>query len=183
MLSHGFYETRRSTYASWFQTASCSSLGRVYWDTFPFRGPFVTYSPTEWYISPNQHTNKLTMFDDDSISSQADLDQSSEIYSPLDIQAVLLCSDLPEAVKVARIHYTCQRLIDANEISRLTDPKSLGNEDPILLQQLSARRKALSPYLGSFLTCVCMCLPGAYYTLEIDPISKSVVHWEWQRMQ
>lgn len=123
------------------------------------------------------------MFDDDSMYGEADFDQSSEIRSPLDIQAILIRSDLPEAVKVARITHTCQRLIDANEISRLTDPISLGKEDPVPLEQLSARRKALSPYMGCSLICVCMCLPGAYYTLEIDPISNSVVHWEWQRTQ
>lgn len=46
--------------------------------------------------------------------------------------------------------------------------------------RLDRRRKHLHSCLGRRLVCVFIRLPGFHYTIEIDAMTRSVVHWEWQ---
>ena len=120
------------------------------------------------------------MFDSNSSFQQLDSGSILSAPEPLDIGSILLLSNLPKEVKTARIAYTNERLINETEISRLTEPTLLEKDDPKYIERLRNRRKALSAYLGSSLVCVLIRYPGVCYTIEIDPIYHSVVHWEWQ---
>ena len=122
------------------------------------------------------------MFDSNSSFQQLDSGSILSAPEPLDIGSILLLSNLPKEVKTARIAYTNERLINETEISRLTEPTLLEKDDPKYIERLRKRRKALSDYLESSLICVLIRLPGVCYTIEIDPVSQSIAHWEWQRV-
>ena len=120
------------------------------------------------------------MFDDSSFL-QPDYDPSPSTPAPLDIELVLLRSTLPKDVRSTSVSRVFERLIDADEIARLTDPYQVEEYDSYYTNRIRVRRKALTNYLDSTLTCVLIRLPGVTYTIEIDPISHSIVHWEWQQ--
>ncbi len=122
------------------------------------------------------------MFDSNSSFPLSDSDSGHSTNDSLDIESVLLRSNLPKEVRAAPISYTNERLINASEISRLTEPTLLEKDDPKYIERLRKRRKALSDYLESSLICVLIRLPGVCYTIEIDPVSQSIAHWEWQRV-
>ena len=123
------------------------------------------------------------MFDEQSRSQDICLESNDGAVRSLGIREILdRCSDLPTQIKSAEITYITERVIDKNELARLTSPRSSNQEKPELAALLLARRGALRAYLGSLLTCVFIRLPGVHYTIEIDPVSSSVIHWEWQRM-
>lgn len=121
------------------------------------------------------------MFDGNSTIQGAASELRGDSDEQFSIETVLLCSDLPRLVRTARISRIYDRLVDANEISRLTDTRLLSGDKPGQADTLMIRRKALRRYLGSFLTCVYIRLPGCAYTVEIDPDSRTVVHWECQQ--
>ncbi len=89
---------------------------------------------------------------------------------------------IPLGVRTAAITRKFERRMDHGELQRLTNPQSLKNTNDEDLLQLRLRRRALRPYLGSSLTCVLIRLPGVCYTIEIDMIEESVVHWEYQTL-
>ena len=97
------------------------------------------------------------------------------------VELVLQKSSLPDAVRSAPVSRVFERLIDAREIERLTQPSPHSEDNPAVLDKLEIRRKALTNYLGTSLTCLLIHLPGAFYTVEIDTALMKVVHWEWQR--
>ena len=45
--------------------------------------------------------------------------------------------------------------------------------------QLDNSDGVFAPYR---LICVFIRLPGVIYTIEIDPGTEEVIHWEWQKM-
>jgi len=99
-----------------------------------------------------------------------------------DVEAVIeCCSMLPTAVRSAPITSAFERILDYEEMDRLTNPESLERQDTNQLERLQLRRESLRPNLGLLLTCVLIRLPGIHYTIEIDRESGSVVHLEWQR--
>ena len=120
------------------------------------------------------------MFDSNSSFQLSDSDSGHSTNDSLDIESVLLRSNIPKEVRTAPISYFNERLINAAEISRLTEPTLLEKDDPKYVERLRHRRKALSAYLGSSLVCVLIRFPGVCYTIEIDPVSQAIVHWEWQ---
>lgn len=121
------------------------------------------------------------MFDSNPLSQRSDSDLDLSSAEPSRIESILLHSCLPEYVRTAAISHVCERLIDAMEISRLTDASKLEKDDAAILERLEIRKKALSAHTGATLTCVLIHLPGTIYTIEIDRTTDSIIHWEWQR--
>ena len=109
---------------------------------------------------------------------ESDVDGASTVSV---IESILLNSGLPEIVKTAPITRVFERLIDSGEVTRLTQPNEHDCDNPVVVEKLRIRRKALTNHLGSRLTCLLIHLPGAFYTVEIDPSLMKVVHWEWHR--
>ena len=101
--------------------------------------------------------------------------------SLLDVVDVLAqCSWLPEDVRSSAPSRVFERTLDSEEFRRIT---TMATHDPLSVDTgkiLAARKKALRPFLESQLVCVFIRLPGGHYTIEIEPISEKVVHWEWQ---
>lgn len=120
------------------------------------------------------------MFDNNSSSACTDNDRDLLAPGPSRIESILLTSCLPNYVKTAAITSVWERLIDDKEILRLTKTETLETDDPATIERLGIRKKALSGHLGTNLICVLIRLPGASYTVEIDPTTDSIIHWEWQ---
>lgn len=112
-------------------------------------------------------------------NSDSDLDRSAP--DSLDIESILHRSNLPKDVKTALDFQVFERLMDAEEIARLTDPSRFQQDGSEYVERLQVRRKVLGVYLESTLLCVLIRLPGVTYTIEIDPVAQQIVHWEWQR--
>ena len=85
---------------------------------------------------------------------------------------------LPPEVLAAEFSYVHDRILDQQTIATLTDPSSSTTSDSI--KRHRQRRTALMPYLDKRLICVCIRLPGVLYTIEINPGTEEVIHWEWQ---
>ena len=75
--------------------------------------------------------------------------------------------------KFARIH---DRFLEEEAISTLSDPAYCPHDDAI--ERCEIRGKVLAPYVGKRLICISINLPGVAYTIEIDPFSARVVHWD-----
>ena len=116
-----------------------------------------------------------------SAALKADFVGKNELADSFSIESVLRNSNLPQFIKISPIPQLFERLIDANEISRLTELGPNGKDNAERIERHSIRREALNKYLGSTLTCVLVRLPGVLYTIEIDPINCSISHGEWQR--
>jgi hypothetical protein len=110
-------------------------------------------------------------------------DSDSDLLAPnsLDIESILHRSNLPKDVRPAAITQVFERLMDAEEIARLTEPHQPLTDNSEYLERLRIRRVALSSNRDSVLVCALIRLPGVVYTVEINPRDESIVHWEWQR--
>ena len=110
-------------------------------------------------------------------------DSDSELFAPdpLNIEAILHRSNLPKGVRHAAVTQVFERLMDAEEIARLTEPHQPQSDNSEYRERLRIRREALSAYEGSVLVCALIRLPGVVYTVEINPRDETIVHWEWQR--
>jgi phosphoribosyl-dephospho-CoA transferase len=62
----------------------------------------------------------------------------------------------------------------------LIKPSTSETENGDSYERRQRRKKALMRYLDQRLVCVCLRLPGVIYTIEINPETEEVVHWEWQ---
>lgn len=121
------------------------------------------------------------MFEDQAAVRQFDIDTDYVAAEPLDLREVIKsCAELPFEVRKAKFTRVEERLIDECLLVRLTNQLSLESNATDLLDRFQSRKESLSPYLGSILTCVFIRLPGIHYTIEIDPITSAIVHWEWQ---
>ena len=85
---------------------------------------------------------------------------------------------LPPTVIAARFSKIYDRILDNQTIAAVTDPSSFAQEDAD--ERCRQRKEALVPYEGKRLVCVVISLPGVFYTVEIDPSLRKVVHWECQ---
>lgn len=100
---------------------------------------------------------------------------------PITLQGIVQnCSELPCQVKIAKFTFVEKRLIDKKLLHRLSNYQTTNNLAADSAIRLRRRREALSSYLGKDLICVLIRLPGVQYTIEVDPVSQNVVHWEWQ---
>ncbi len=107
-------------------------------------------------------------------STYSVLDNDGPEADFLDIESILRGSPLPKPAQSASITYVHERVMDSAEISRLC---GCGTDSDA--ERLAKRREALATHLGKHITCVLIRLPGVSYTIEIDPISQQIVHWEW----
>ena len=97
------------------------------------------------------------------------------------IEAIIWRSDLPEIVKTARLNYVATRLIDGDEIARLSGESLNPNNCPALTNRLQLRSTALTRLEGEVVSCAVVKLPGATYTIEINREAGRIEHWEVQR--
>ena len=120
----------------------------------------------------------------DSPTLEFDFEPVWDTHEPekINTDAILAqCRGLPAAV--CQIDPTCEqeRILTEEELDRLTNPFSAKLDDTEQQYRLMTRRQALEPHLGSLLMCVYARFPGAHYTIEIDPVTQAVIHWEWQK--
>ena len=108
-----------------------------------------------------------------------DLDRRSEEVDEEYLRSIMAASvKLPPTVIAASFSKIYDRILDDQIIAAVTDPTSYAQEDAD--ERCRQRRKALIPYGGKRLICVTISLPGIFYTVEIDPCLRKVIHWECQ---
>lgn len=88
--------------------------------------------------------------------------------------------ELPEGVRAAQFARIDPRPLDRNLFTQLITQSPPPNSEIGWSSRILKREESLLPYLGKILFCVHIRLPGAQYTVEVDPVAKAVVHWEWQ---
>lgn len=121
------------------------------------------------------------MFDGHSPNHEFDFEPVQSSSELCDVEGIIeACQELPQEVRSAPITSSYERILDNEELKRLTNPESIENQDTKQLERLQRRHKSLHPSLGLSLTCVLIRLPGIRYTLEIERASASIVHLEWQ---
>jgi hypothetical protein len=120
------------------------------------------------------------MFEANPTAQPVDVDVATSPDDSVDVRSVLRRSNLPAAVRAATPDFTQERFIDNAEIRRLTTVPSGSEQDKGMLARLATRRKVLLRYQGRSLLCAMIRLAGVCYTIEIDPITGSIAHWEWQ---
>ena len=122
------------------------------------------------------------MMFDDSAAHETDFEGNSDLADNFGIQSALRNSNLPQFVKTLPISQLFERFMDANEILRLTELGFNEKDNAECIEKLRIRREALRKHHGSTLICVLIRLPGVLYTIEIDPVNWSIVHWECQQV-
>lgn len=93
---------------------------------------------------------------------------------------ILRFEELPVAVRQARFTRVEGRLLDQELMKVLNSQSRPPNYKGDWTLRLRKRRESLLPNLGKLVFCIYIRVPGAHYTVEIDPESKTVIHWEWQ---
>ncbi len=88
--------------------------------------------------------------------------------------------ELPEEVRGARIARVEGRLLDRTLFAQLISQPAPRSEEVGWSSRILRREESLLPHVGKVLFCVLIRLPGVQYTVEVDPMAKTVVHWEWQ---
>jgi len=119
---------------------------------------------------------------EDSAAHETDFEGNNELADSISIESALKKSNLPRFVKTLPISQIFERIMDASEILRLTELGFNEKDNAERIERLRIRREALKKHQGSTLTCVLVRLPGVLYTIEIDQITSSIVHWEWQQL-
>ena len=94
-------------------------------------------------------------------------------------QIILETSKIPEAVAVSEFTRVDERVFDEALFRILTDRHPGASISATSPRVVERRADALYPYIGRTLACILISLPGVRYTVEIDPVEKRVVHWEW----
>ncbi len=98
-----------------------------------------------------------------------------------DLRAIIQQFDeLPESVRDAEIARIDGRPLDKNLFTQLISQSPPPNSELGWSTRILKREESLLPYLGQVLFCILIRLPGVQYTVEVDPVTKTVVHWEWQ---
>lgn len=88
--------------------------------------------------------------------------------------------ELPEYVRYAHFTQVSERQLDFNLFNTMVSQSPNPANDRAWADRLQRRHDALLPHTGKMLTCVFIRLPGVHYTIEVDPVAREVVHWEWQ---
>ena len=88
--------------------------------------------------------------------------------------------ELPIGVPETQFTQVCSRLLDDDLFKTLISQNKTHGSDSEWALRLQKRETSLAPFIGHFLVCVFIRLPGCHYTIELDPVASSVVHWEWQ---
>ena len=98
-------------------------------------------------------------------------------FDPHDI--VQRFGELPNAVRTAQFSRIDRRIIDHALFTQLITQAPPPNSEVGWSSRILKREESLLPYIGRVLVCVLIRLPGVEYTVELDPVSRIVVHWEW----
>ena len=88
--------------------------------------------------------------------------------------------ELPEMVRQVPFTSVNYRIMSRQFIRELCHQHCCSGSRADWSKRIARRQRAIAPFLDKFLVCVFIRLPGIHYTIEVDPVSKSVVHWEWQ---
>lgn len=119
------------------------------------------------------------MLRDTSRYNEYDLDETRDKIEEGYLRSIMAGSPkLPPTVVAASLTKIYDRILDDKTIAAVTDPTSFAHDDAE--KQCRLRKKALAAYRGKRLICVLISLPGAFYTIEIDPCLRKVVHWEYR---
>ncbi|MEM9208988.1 MAG: hypothetical protein AAGA61_07070 [Pseudomonadota bacterium] len=96
------------------------------------------------------------------------------------IRKILLGNnEIPDAVGRSRITYFEFRLLSSALLFDICTQHPLPGLEDEWSKRLQRRKAALQVALGRELLCAVIPQPGALYTVEIDPVTCRVVHWEW----
>ena len=120
------------------------------------------------------------------VGTQEALFAENPHYHPIDddvfdLRAIIRQFDeLPESVRDAEIARIDGRALDKNLFTQLISQPPPPNSEIGWSTRILKREESLLPYLGQVLFCILIRLPGVQYTVEVDPVTKTVVHWEWQ---
>ena len=87
---------------------------------------------------------------------------------------------LPECVRKAEISRIDGRPLNRRLFTQLISQSPPPNSEAGWSSRILKREESLFPYLGKILFCALIRLPGVQYTVEVDPVARAVVHWEWQ---
>ena len=88
--------------------------------------------------------------------------------------------DIPAEVADAVFSHVVRRELDYALFTTITTQSITGGADEEWEARLEKRRIALREHVGDELICVFVCLPRIHYTMEIDPLHRRLVYWEWQ---
>ncbi len=88
--------------------------------------------------------------------------------------------ELPSEVRTASIARVDSRLFGRDALADLIAQTPPPGCESGWSERVLRREASLKPHVGKFLFCVLIRLPGVRYTVEIDPLERSVVYWEWQ---
>ena len=89
-------------------------------------------------------------------------------------------SELPIAVTQAPFAYVDRRVLSTSLLESLMSQHKTQGSDADWAQTLQRRSTNLTPFIGQYLICVLIRLPGVHYTIEVEPCESRVAHWEWQ---
>ena len=96
------------------------------------------------------------------------------------IRKILMAhADIPEGVASSRITYFQFRLLTSELLFEICTQHPLPNLEDEWSKRLQSRKVALQAFIGCELLCAVIPQPGALYTVEIEPVTCQVVHWEW----
>lgn len=121
------------------------------------------------------------MFDAENSPEESEPTPCSEMVDTTsEIRAILSAAEfLPAAVAKAPINRIADRVLLAGELAQLLNPPDGCRGEDWRSRRMN-RQKSLTPFIGQRLVCVHIRVPGAGYTLEIDPRNARIAHWEWQ---
>lgn len=89
-------------------------------------------------------------------------------------------SDIPAEVADSRFSHVVRRELDNTLFKTITTQSRAGGADEEWEARLEKRKAGLRDHIGDELICVFVCLPRIHYTMEIDPLHRRLVYWEWQ---
>lgn len=96
------------------------------------------------------------------------------------IEVIRAFGELPDDVRNAPVARIDGRLLDRRLLAQLISQPPPPDSEVGWSDRILRREESLVPHLGKVLFCALIRLPGVQYTVEIDPLSRAVVHWEWQ---
>lgn len=88
--------------------------------------------------------------------------------------------DIPAEVADAVFSHVVRRELDYTLFTTITTQSITSGAEEEWEARLEKRRTALREHVGDELICVFVCLPRIHYTMEIDPLHRRLVYWEWQ---
>lgn len=90
--------------------------------------------------------------------------------------------EIPTAVVAAGISHRLDRMLSPALFDAITTQPKISGTDAAWAKRLHRRKARLKRFVGRRLVCAFIRVPGVHYTIEIDPDSQNVVHWEAQTL-